>query len=62
MDDPIPEIYARRPPPLVAFTSGWNWNVAVAVCVPLVAVTSHVPAAVAVSDVPVTWQLVPVVA
>jgi hypothetical protein len=37
-------------------------NVAVPVCVPLVAVTAHVPAAVAVSDVPVTAQSVLVVA
>jgi hypothetical protein len=37
-------------------------NVAVALCVPLVAVTAHVPAAVAVSDEPVTRHPVLVVA
>jgi hypothetical protein len=39
-----------------------NVNMAVPVCVPWVAVTAHLPAAVAVSDVPVTTQSVPVVA
>ena len=37
-------------------------NEAVPVCVPRVAVTLHVPASVAVSDVPVTWHPVLVVA